>query len=166
MLSFSVTFLITVINISILYFLLRKFLWKPLRTFMEERTEKIRRDTTEASSVKRAAEEMRQRYDDLLLNADSEAEWVLRDAEDRAGERSRQIIAAAEKEAADAMRRAAIREALEVAHARDELAEEIARIATTAAGIVAGKSLDGDAERAAADEFVRSVASMESGHGS
>jgi len=165
MLSFSVTFVITILNISILYFLMRKFLWKPIRTFMTERTQKIQRDTSEASSVKRAAEEMRQRYDDLLLNADAEAEWVLRDAEDRASERSREIVASAEKEAADAMRRAAEREALEVAHARDDLAEEIARIATAAAVKVTGKSLDGDAERKAAAEFVHSIASMENNHG-
>jgi len=164
MLSFSVTFVITIVNISILYFVLRALLWKPLRAFMTERTERIRRDTSEAAAVKRAAEEMRQRYDDLIQNADDEAEWVLRDAEDRAKERSKEIIMAAENEAAAAMRRAAERETLEVAHARDELAREIARIATAAAGAVAGQSLDGEAERRAADEFVASVSRMESGH--
>lgn len=164
MLSFSVTFVISIVNLAVLYFLLRRFLWKPLRTFMDERTERIRRETSEAAAVMRAAEELRQRYDDLLENADDEAEWVLRDAEDRARERSLEIIASAEKNAVDAMRRAAEREAIEVAHARDDLASEMARIATAAAGAVTGKALDGNAERRAAEEFIRVVAKMEAAH--
>lgn len=164
MLSFSVTFVISIVNLAVLYFLLRRFLWKPLRTFMDDRTERLRRETTEAASAMRTAEELRQRYEDLLSNSDDEAEWVLRDAEDRAKERSREIIAAAEKDAADAMRRAAERETLEVAHARDDLAIEIARLATAAAGAVTGKALDGDAERRAAEEFIRVVANMEAAH--
>ncbi len=162
MLSFSVTFVISIVNLAVLYFLLRRFLWKPLRTFMDDRTERIRRETSEAASVMRTAEELRQRYEDLLANSDDEAEWVLRDAEDRANERSREIIASAEKDAADAMRRAAEREAMEVAHARDDLAAEIARVATAAAAAITGRALDGDAERCAAQEFIRVAAEMES----
>lgn len=164
MLSFSVTFVISILNLAVLYFLLRRFLWKPLRTFMDERTERIRRETSEAATMMRTAEELRQRYDDLLENADDEAEWVLRDAEDRANERSREIIASAEKDAADAMRRAAERETMEVAHARDNLTAEIARMATAAARAVTGKALDGDAERCAAEEFIRVAAKMEVSH--
>jgi len=164
MLSFSVTFVISIVNLAVLYFLLKKFLWKPLRTFMDERTERIRRETSEAATVMRTADELRQRYEDLLANSDDEAEWVLRDAEDRANERSSEIIASAEKDAAEAMRRAAEREALEVAHARDDLAKEIARIATAAAGVVTGKALDGDAERRAAEEFICVAAKMEAVH--
>jgi len=164
MLSFSVTFVISILNLAVLYFLLRRFLWKPLRTFMDDRTERIRRETSEAATMMRTADELRQRYEDLLANSDDEAEWVLRDAEDRASERSREIIASAEKDAADAMRRAADREAMEVAHARDDLATEIARIATAAARAVTGKELDGDAERRAAEEFIRVAAKMEAAH--
>jgi len=164
MLSFSVTFVISILNLALLYFLLRRFLWKPLRTFMDDRTERIRRETSEAATMMRTADELRQRYEDLLANSDDEAEWVLRDAEDRAKERSMEIIASAEKEAADAMRRAAEREALEVAHARDDLAAEIARIATAAASAVTGRALDGEAERRAAEEFIRVAANMEAAH--
>ena len=63
------------------------------------------------------------------------------------------------------MRRAAERETMEVAHARDDLAIEIARIATAAAGAVTGRALDGDAERRAAQEFIRVAAKMEATHG-
>ncbi|MBU0928960.1 MAG: ATP synthase F0 subunit B [Spirochaetes bacterium] len=157
MLSFSVTFFITVANLAVLYLVLRKLLWKPLRAFMDDRAERIRRDVDEAASVKRSAEEMRQRYDDLITNADEEAEWVLRDAEDRAAVRSREIVAEAEREAEAALRRAAERSALEVARARDQLAEEIAGIAVAAASVAARKGLDGEAERLAALEFIREL---------
>lgn len=164
MLSFSVTFVITIANFAVLYFVLRAILWKPLRTFMADRTERIRRETSEAQVIRRSAEEMRQRYEDLLSNASDEAEWVVRDAEDEAAGRSREILAKAEVEAAELMRRSAVRTALDLARARDELAEEIASIATAAATAVSGKSFDGTAEQQAALEFVHSVAAMEGKH--
>ena len=161
MLSFSVTFVITIINFFVLFIALRAILWKPVRTFMAERTERIRRETSEAQVIRRSAEEMRQRYEDLLSNASDEAEWVVRDAEDEAAQRSREIVAKAEDEAAEIMRRSADRTALDLARARDGMAREIAAIATAAAASVGGASFDGEAERQAALEFVRSVAAME-----
>jgi len=164
MLSFSVTFVITLVNFAVLFLVLRAILWKPLSTFMAERAERIRRETSEAQVVRRSAEEMRQRYEDLLSNASDEAEWVVRDAEDEAAERAREIVSKAEDEAADAMRRSAARTALDLARARDELVEEIASIATAAAAAVSGKNFDTNAERQAALEFVRSVAAIEATH--
>ncbi len=166
MLSFSVTFAITIVNFAVLFLVLRAILWKPVHTFMAERTERVRRETSEAQAVRRSAEEMRQRYEDLLSNASDEAEWVVRDAEDEAAQRSREIVAKAEDEAAEAMRRSSARTALDLAKARDELAEDIALVATAAAAAVSGKSFDGEAERLAALEFVRSVAAIEARHGS
>jgi len=100
LLDFSVTFLITIANLAILVLVLRKLLWKPVTDFMDARSRKVREELEGAAASRARAEELEARYESLLANAEAEGEWVVKDAEDRAREEYRRIVASAEADAA------------------------------------------------------------------
>lgn len=157
MLNFSVTFLITIVNLGILYFALKKLLFGKVTKVMEDRAEKVRRELDEAAANRQGAEELKTRYEALLANAENEAEWVVREAEDRGRAEYQRLVAEAQEEASAIKRRAEDRAAFEVNRARDELAGEVARLACLVAAKIAGKRLGGSEDEAEAEAFVRSI---------
>lgn len=99
MLDFSVTFAFTLLNIGILYVILRAILFKPVSKFMEDRSRKIREDIEGAEKEKNQAKELRQEYEERMKNAQSEAEGIIRAAREEAMEQSGRIIAGGKAEA-------------------------------------------------------------------
>jgi F-type H+-transporting ATPase subunit b len=106
MLDFSVTFVITLINIVILFFILRAILFKPVTKFMEARTEKVRSSLEEAEKDRAQAKELLEQYGEKLRQAQDEGTAILRRAEERARLEAERIItegkAGADKLLADA----------------------------------------------------------------
>ena len=70
---------IHVVNIIVLYVLLRLLLFKPVKKYMEKRQEKIDTQMTEAAAAKKDAEKIKAEYDDKLANAKAECESILAD---------------------------------------------------------------------------------------
>jgi F-type H+-transporting ATPase subunit b len=93
MLDFSVTFFFTLINIGVLFLILRVILFRPVTKFMEDRSKKIQESIEQAEKDKNQAKAVLAQYEDQLRKAEAEAEALIR--------RSRE---AAEKEAAGIIR--------------------------------------------------------------
>jgi F-type H+-transporting ATPase subunit b len=87
------TFLITIVNIGILFFVLRAILFKPVTKFMEARAKKIQDDIEQAEKDKAQAKLLYQQYEDSLKHAEEEAEVILRSARETAQEQANRIIA-------------------------------------------------------------------------
>ena len=84
MLDFSVTFFITVINILVLFFLLRAFLFKPVSKFIRDRKKKIQDDINRAEKDSWDAKKLLEQYESKLAQADADAETILRVAREHA----------------------------------------------------------------------------------
>ena len=84
MLDFSVTFFITVINILVLFFLLRAFLFKPVSKFIQDRKKKIQDDINRAEKDSWDAKKLLEQYESKLAQADADAETILRVAREHA----------------------------------------------------------------------------------
>ena len=87
-----VTFLATIINIGILFFLLRLILFKPVTKFMEARTKKIQDTINQTEMDKNQAKQVLQQYEDHLKNAEAEADEIIRTARETAGAEAERII--------------------------------------------------------------------------
>ncbi len=159
MLQFGVSFLITIINFAVLYLVLRKLLFKPVTAFMRKRSDKVRGELADAAMMKGNAEEMAKRYDALLADADSEAERLIKEGEERAREEAKAILASAQTEAT-ALRRQG-EEGAERARekARADLLGEIAALAVETAARLVARSPEAEDLRAA--EFI--VRELEAG---
>ena len=101
MLDFSVTFIITVINITVLFLILRKVLFKPVTKFMADRAKRVQDSIVQAENDKAQAKDLLEQYGGKLKNADAEADTILRTARENAGKVAEQCVAEGKTEAAN-----------------------------------------------------------------
>jgi F-type H+-transporting ATPase subunit b len=96
------TFLITLINIGILFLILRAALFKPVTKFMEDRTRRIEDSIAQSEKDKYQAKQLLQQYEDRLKAAEGEGEAIIRAARESARRESDRIVAEG-RAAADAL---------------------------------------------------------------
>jgi F-type H+-transporting ATPase subunit b len=99
MLDFSITFFITLINIGVLFFILRAILFKPVTKFMEDRAKKIQDTIEQAEKDRTQARVLLQQYEARLKTAETEAEGIINAARETAGQEADRIIAEGKKTA-------------------------------------------------------------------
>lgn len=99
MLDFSVTFIITIVNIAILFFILRALLFKPVTKFMEARAEKVRSSLEQAEKDKAQAKELLAGYEEKLRAVRDEAAAIIHRAEEQARLESERLIAGGKESA-------------------------------------------------------------------
>jgi F-type H+-transporting ATPase subunit b len=87
------TFLVTIVNITVLFFVLRAFLFKPVTKFMEDRTKKVRDSLDQAEQERAQAKELLKRHEDQLRQIEEEAAELLRAARENARAEADRIIA-------------------------------------------------------------------------
>jgi len=102
MLDFTVTFVITIINITILFFILKAVLFKPITKFMENRTKRVQDTIDQAEKDRIQAKEMLAEYENKLKNAEAEAHEILKTARENAERQAQLIITEGKRDAQDA----------------------------------------------------------------
>jgi F-type H+-transporting ATPase subunit b len=93
MLDFSVTFIITIINIAILFFILRAILFKPVTKFMAARAQKVQNAIDEAEKNRSDAQKLLAEYRVQKANAQAEADEIIKAARITAKAEADRIIA-------------------------------------------------------------------------
>jgi F-type H+-transporting ATPase subunit b len=93
MLDFTVTFGITIINIFILFFILRAVLFKPVTKFMAERAKKVQDSIDLAIQDKKEARELLEQYEAKLKDAQIIVDEIHREAREIAEKEAARIVA-------------------------------------------------------------------------
>ncbi|MDR1956227.1 MAG: ATP synthase F0 subunit B [Treponema sp.] len=97
------TFLITLLNIGILFFVLRAVLFKPVTRFMEARSKKIQDAFDQAEATKAAAQALLGQYEARLQHVQEEAADIRQAAQETARKQAEQILAEGTERAAQAL---------------------------------------------------------------
>jgi len=158
MLDFSVTFVITIINIVVLFFILRAILFKPVTKFMAERSKRIQENIEQAEKDKSQARIMLSQYEAQLKTAETEADAIIRTARENARLEADKIIAESRVSAEAAMANA--RRQLEAEH-RTALAvfrKEAAALVMAASGRLVGREIKSEDNRQYADMLLEEIA--------
>jgi F-type H+-transporting ATPase subunit b len=87
------TFLLTIVNIGILYFLLRAILFKPVTKFMEARAKSIQDSINQAEKNKLEAKQLLEQYEAKLSSAEVKAGEIIKAARESAAQETQRIIA-------------------------------------------------------------------------
>ncbi|QSZ27295.1 F0F1 ATP synthase subunit B [Aceticella autotrophica] len=127
------TFLFTIINLVILYLILRKYLFKPATDFMEARSEKIKNSLEEADMKLHEAYDLKSKYEDILKNADMEGKEIIAKLEKFANEKADKIIENANIEANTIIEKAKEEAELEKIKAMHDLRVELSHLIVAAA---------------------------------
>lgn len=147
MLDFSVTFIITIINITILFFILRAVLFKPVTKFIEQRAKRLKDSFDKAEKDKADAKKLLVEYEDILKRAGAEAQEIITSAKAEASRQAEFIIAEGKAEAEQLA--AAAQKQLETEH-QQALAKfrlEAAALVMAASSKLAAREMSSDDTR-------------------
>ena len=100
MLKLDLNLLWTVVDVLILYVLLRKFLFKPIQNVLDERQKLVDANLADAQDAKARAQAALTAAEDKLHNVDTEASARRQAIEQQAEKEKEQLLAAAQQQAA------------------------------------------------------------------
>lgn len=107
MLSFEkYTFILAMINLLVLYIILRKLLFKKVTAFMDERTKKIKDNIDNAENFKKESAQLKAEYESRLNEALKESISIINEAKAQATKEQDYIINEAHKSAEKIMQNA------------------------------------------------------------
>ena len=127
---------IHLVNIGILYALLRFLVWKPIRSFMAAREERIAGELHQAETLKTQAEELKAQYDEKLAQAQSACDKILSDGRQEAQSAGEQYLAQVKEQAAAIVDQAKASAQEEKLRALEEAKGDLADLAVDMAGRV------------------------------
>lgn len=117
----------------IVFFVLAKLLFKPVRNILENRKEEIASEYQRIEEDTEAVATLKTEYEDKLKNINKEADQILAHARKRAIEREDEIVKEAKEEADRLMKRAHLEVEREKEQIKDEMRREIIEVATVMA---------------------------------
>ena len=141
------TALFALANFLFIFFMLRKFLFKPVMKMIDDRQKEIDGLYKDAEDAKKDAQAKQQEYDRKLSAAQQTSEQLVREAVARGQSREEEILRQANAQASAMMDKAADDIAREKKKAVNDAKDEISVIALSIAGKVVGRELN-DADHA------------------
>ena len=151
------TILFTIVNLLILFLLMKKFLFARVNAVLEQRAALVKQEISSAEDNNHQAQELKAQYEGKLTDARHEAAKIVADAQNRAQRVYEGKMAEAET---DAKRLRSEAEA-QILTERDAMLRgarnEVASLALLAAAKVAQRSMDSDDDKALVDTFLSEV---------
>lgn len=146
--------IVTVLNLLILTYILKKFLFKPVQEVMAKRKTEVEVLYSDAEAAKTSAESDKKLYSEKLRTAKEEADGIIRTATARADKLGEEIVDEAKAKAADYMQKAEADIELEKKKALNELKNEISDISVQIAENVVEREISEDDHRELIDSFI------------
>ena len=150
----------TVVNLIILFILLKIFLFKPVLGMLEKRRQTIESSLNEADQKNTAAGELKAKYEDSLKSARQESIQIVSDSKDRAQVQYNQIIDKANVDATQIVHQANAAAVADRESVMKEAQGEIANLALAAASKLLGSNVDAKANKDMLDAFLSEAGSV------
>ena len=145
---------ISLCNLVVMFLILKKFLFKPVKNMIAKREAEVQRQYDAAAEAKREAETDRDTWAQKMETAQSQADEIIDKAVQTAEYRKDAIVAEA-KTRADGIVRAAETEArLEKERARAEIRHEIVDVSTVLAEKLLAREVNANDHRVLVDAFI------------
>ena len=122
--------LFSLLNLALLYFVVKRFLYRPVKKMLDARQSTIEGDYEKAREAKEKAQSDQKAYEEKLLRAEEEAEQVIAGAVKTAGIREEEILSQAREKAGGIIRKAEADAALEKKKSEESIKEEIVLVSS------------------------------------
>ena len=149
--------LASLLNLVLLFLLVKKFLYKPVKKMLEQRQSTLEGSYAEAEKAKEAALLDRKLYEEKLADAKGEADRVIKSAVDIASEREREILEDAKEKADGIIRRAEADAILEKKKAEDAIRREIVEVSSALTEKMLEREISTDDHKQLIDSFIESI---------
>lgn len=151
------TAIFTLVNLLLLFFVMKKYLFKPVKKMIDERQQEIDDLYADANQSKSDAAELKAQYETRLAEANEEKEEILRSAHRKAQLREEEILRAAQDKAAQTLKRADEQIELEKKRAMNEIKDDVSAMAIDIAAAVLARDIKGEEHSALIDSFIENL---------
>ena len=151
------TILFSWLNLLLLFFGLKHFLFKPVNEVLAKRQAAVDSAITDAENAKSEAEAAKEEYTQRLSEAKEESAEMMRSAARRAQQRSDEMIATARKESAEILAHGQEELEREKRRAEAELRDAVSELAVLVAEKVVEREVNPDDHARLIDEFISAV---------
>ena len=151
------TALFTLVNTVVLFLVMKKLLWGPIMKMIKDRQQEIDDMYAEADRAKTDASALRTEYEEKLAVAAQTSERIVKEAVERGQNREQDIIRQANAEADAILQKAQADIAQEKKKALNDAKNEIAGLAMDIAGKVVGHSLTDTEQEKLVDRFIEEL---------
>jgi F-type H+-transporting ATPase subunit b len=160
LIEFGWSYFAQLLNTIVLYLILRKILFKPVRSFMLNRQQGIADSITLAEQKNSDADKLKKQYEDRILGVEEEAREKIRLAVVKAETQSKEIVAEAQKKASDLLKKTADEIEREKIQAVSDFKDHIAELALYAAGKLIEKEMDSKEHHAIVGRIIEEAGTM------
>ena len=151
------TFIAQILNLFLQMFLIKKFLFKPIREVLEKRKAKADAEIGEATKAKEEALAMKEEYEQNMSEARDKANEILANAQKTATVKSEEILKEASENAVSMKAKAERDIEQEKRKAVNEIKEEIGSMAMEIAGKVIEREINEEDHNKLINEFIEKV---------
>ncbi|MBQ7152951.1 MAG: F0F1 ATP synthase subunit B [Clostridia bacterium] len=148
---------ISLVNLLILFLILRFFLYRPVRRMLQQRQSQVDRVYSDAEQAKAESESMRQEYADKLQSAHDEATAIVSTARERAERLEDEIVKDAKEKAEGMVRQADKEISQERKKAMNEIKDDISAISVEIAEKVIGREINQEDHDKMIDSFIDDI---------
>ena len=144
-------------NLLILYLVLKKILFKPIKNMIDSRQTEVDNMYSDAERAKSDAAALKSEYEERLSSAKEESEEILKSAQRRAVLKEEEIISEAKVEASRILERASEEIELEKKRILNEVKDEVSDMAIGIATAVIERDVSPDEHRQLINSFIDGI---------
>lgn len=149
--------IISLLNLLILFLILKKFLFKPVKKILAERKEQVDNIYDEAKKANEQAQASEKEYADKLSHVKDEATAILRSARENAELSGHEIVQDAHNKANAILRKANLEIEQERKKAINEIKDEISEISINIAEKVVEREIDEKDHSELINSFIENI---------
>lgn len=151
------TSLFTLVNLLIIFLLMKKFLFKPVKNMIDSRQKEIDDLYADANASRDDAAALKAQYEKRLDEANAEKEAILKDAYRKAQLRDEEMLRDAQEQAAKTLQRADEQIALEKKRALNDIKDEVSVMAVDIASAVLARDIQKNEHEDLIDSFIENL---------
>ncbi len=144
-------------NLVLLFLIVKKFLYKPVKEMLAKRQSTIEGDYEAAKNAKEQALSDQKTYEEKLQSAKSEADRVIKSAVDIASAREKEIIEQAKIRAEGIVRQAQSDAEMERKKAEDDIRREIVEVSSLLTEKMLAREISMNDHKQFIDSFIESI---------
>ena len=149
--------LISLANLLLIFLILKKFLWKPVKKVMQQRQDMVDKQFADAAEAQEKAEADKAAWAAKLATADDEAKARIDAADETARRHGERVVAEAKDKAQGILRQAEAEAELERQKATASIRDEIADVSAELAQKMLEREINADDHRAMIASFLDEV---------
>ena len=153
--------LISLINLVLLFLIVKRFLYKPVKKVLAQRQSEIDKQYEDAELAQKAADESREQWQEKLSGAKAEADAIVQKATDNAKYRGEKLIAEAEEKAESIIRIAKTEAELEKKKATDDIKREIVEVSGALTEKMLEREINNEDHRTLIESFIEKVGEID-----